>query len=68
MKKGIHPAYKPVVVTCACGATFETMSAKDNVRVEICSSCHPLFTGQEKFIDTAGRIDRFNKKYSKKKK
>ena len=68
MKTGIHPEYKQATIICACGAVYETMSTRENIRVEICSSCHPLFTGKEKFIDTAGRIDRFKKKYSKAKK
>ncbi|HHV56461.1 MAG TPA: 50S ribosomal protein L31 [Firmicutes bacterium] len=63
MKKGIHPEYYKTVVTCACGATFETGSTKKNLRVEICSHCHPLFTGQQKIIDTGGRVERFTKKF-----
>jgi large subunit ribosomal protein L31 len=64
MKSGIHPNYSKVVVKCGCGATFETRStAKDEIHVEICSMCHPFFTGKQKFIDTAGRIERFQKKF-----
>lgn len=60
MKNGIHPAYHQITVTCACGNTFETGSTlKDNLRVEICSNCHPLYTGKSKLIDTTGRVDRF---------
>ena len=64
MKSGIHPAYNPVKVICACGHVFQTRSThKGDIRVEICSSCHPFFTGRQKLVDTAGRIDRFEKKY-----
>ena len=66
MKAGIHPAYEEVNVICACGHTFKTRSAhKGDIRVEICSSCHPFFTGKQKLIDTEGRVDRFQKKYQK---
>jgi large subunit ribosomal protein L31 len=66
MKPGIHPAYEEISVTCACGNTFRTRSAhKGNIRVEICSNCHPFFTGRQKLIDTEGRVDRFQKKYQK---
>jgi large subunit ribosomal protein L31 len=66
MKAGIHPAYQEVKVTCACGHSFVTRSAhKGDIRVEICSSCHPFFTGKQKLIDTEGRVDRFQKKYQK---
>src|SRR6266581_9402464 len=65
MKAGIHPAYEEVNVICACGHTFKTRSThKGDIRVEICSSCHPFFTGKQKLIDTAGRVDRFEKKYA----
>src|SRR5438874_6678600 len=65
MKAGIHPAYNEINVICACGHTFKTRSThKGDIRVEICSSCHPFFTGKQKLIDTAGRIDRFERKYS----
>ncbi len=63
MKEGIHPNYKKTTVTCACGNTFETGSVKDELRVEICSECHPFFTGRQKFIDKGGRVDKFKKKY-----
>jgi large subunit ribosomal protein L31 len=66
MKAGIHPAYEEVNVVCACGHKFRTRSAhKGDIRVEICSSCHPFFTGKQKLIDTEGRVDRFTKKYQK---
>ncbi|MBO5396825.1 MAG: 50S ribosomal protein L31 [Clostridia bacterium] len=64
MKQGIHPNYKPTVVKCACGATIETSSTKENLRVDICSSCHPFFTGKQKLVDTGGRVDRFKKRYN----
>ncbi len=63
MKKGIHPEYKKAVVRCACGETFETGSVKEELKVEICSKCHPFFTGRQKFVDTGGRVDRFKRKY-----
>ncbi|MBW1615995.1 MAG: 50S ribosomal protein L31 [Deltaproteobacteria bacterium] len=65
MKKGIHPEYKQTSITCACGNKVETSSTKSNIRVEICSHCHPFFTGKQKLVDTAGRIERFRKKYEK---
>lgn len=65
MKQGIHPTYKPVVVTCACGNTFETRSTKDSIKLDICSTCHPFYTGKQKLIDTEGRVDKFRKKYKK---
>jgi large subunit ribosomal protein L31 len=68
MKEGIHPKYDDVTVKCHCGATFETRSTKGGeITTEICSSCHPFFTGKQKLIDTAGRIERFRKKYGEKK-
>lgn len=63
MKKGIHPEYVDCTVTCGCGTTFKTRSARPELRVEICSNCHPFFTGQQKFLDTAGRVERFTKKF-----
>lgn len=63
MKKGIHPEYVESSVTCACGNTFTTKSTKKEIRVEICSQCHPFFTGKQKFIDSAGRVEKFRKKY-----
>ncbi|CCQ94997.1 ribosomal protein L31 [[Clostridium] ultunense Esp] len=64
MKQGIHPPYELATVTCACGNTFQTGSVKKNLRVEICSECHPFFTGKQKYVDTGGRVDRFKKKYN----
>ena len=65
MKAGIHPAYNEVKVICACGNTFATRSThKGDIRVEICSNCHPFFTGRQKLVDTEGRVDRFQKKYA----
>lgn len=64
MKKGIHPEYKLGKVRCACGAEFETRSTIGDITVEICSQCHPFFTGKQKLIDTAGRVDKFMKKYA----
>jgi len=67
MKQGIHPEYKEIKVQCACGNVFTTRSTrKDDLQVEICSECHPFFTGKQKLVDTAGRVDRFNKRYGKK--
>jgi large subunit ribosomal protein L31 len=63
LKQGIHPEYKIAKVTCACGNTFETRSTVDKLNVEICSNCHPFFTGKQKLIDTAGRVEKFLKKY-----
>ena len=63
MKKDIHPKYEPTTITCACGEVIHTRSTKKNIRVEICSKCHPFFTGDKKYVDTAGRIERFQKKY-----
>ena len=63
MKKDIHPDYKPAKVTCACGNTIDTYSTAGDMQVEICSNCHPFFTGKQKLVDTAGRVERFNKKY-----
>ncbi|MBA3062257.1 MAG: 50S ribosomal protein L31 [Atribacteria sp.] len=64
MKKDIHPKYEKATISCACGNSFETGSTKKNMKVEICSACHPLFTGKQKIIDAAGRVERFNKKYN----
>jgi large subunit ribosomal protein L31 len=68
MKKGIHPEYVECRVTCACGNTFLTRSTKKEIRVEICSQCHPFFTGKQKLMDSAGRIEKFRKKYGDSKK
>jgi len=64
MKKGIHPQYKETTVTCACGQVIHTRSTKQNIRVEICSNCHPFFTGKQKLVDSAGRVEKFRKKYN----
>ena len=66
MKPEIHPNYVPVTVSCACGATHDIRSTLSSFQIDICADCHPFFTGKEKVMDTAGRIDRFNKKYGKK--
>ncbi|RJX34382.1 MAG: 50S ribosomal protein L31 [Desulfarculus sp.] len=64
MKEGIHPEFKSVSVRCACGNEFTSASTKDEIRVEICSACHPFFTGKQKLVDSAGRVERFYKKYA----
>lgn len=66
MKKGIHPVYKSATIKCACGQAYETYSTRGDYNVEICSSCHPFYTGKQKLVDTAGRVERFNKKYGRK--
>jgi large subunit ribosomal protein L31 len=63
MKKDIHPKYVKARITCACGATYEVSSVKEELKVEICSNCHPFFTGKQKFVDTGGRVERFKRKY-----
>ena len=63
MKKGIHPEYVDCTVTCGCGHSFKTRSTRPELRVEICSNCHPFFTGQQKFVDTAGRVEKFRRRY-----
>lgn len=63
MRKGIHPEYVEATVHCACGNTFTTRSTKKEIRVEICSQCHPFFTGKQKMVDTAKRVEKFKKKY-----
>jgi len=65
MKKDIHPEYKQTTIRCACGNELEAGSTKSDIRVEICSKCHPFYTGKQKLVDTAGRIERFRKKYEK---
>ena len=66
MKQAIHPNYHEISVQCACGSTFQTRSTrKGDLHIEICSECHPFFTGKQKLVDTAGRVDRFNKRYGK---
>jgi len=64
MKEGIHPNYFKTTATCACGAAYEIGSNKENVRIDICSNCHPLFTGKEKLLDAEGRVQKFQKKYA----
>jgi large subunit ribosomal protein L31 len=66
MQEGIHPNYGKAVVRCACGETWETGSTKKDLHVEICSSCHPFFTGKQKLVDAGGRVDKFKKKYNMK--
>ncbi len=63
MKPKIHPEYREVEVTCACGNSFKTRSTKEELRLEICSACHPFFTGRQKLVDSAGRVERFQRKY-----
>ena len=63
MKQGIHPKYEVATVTCACGNVFETRSTKGNMQVDICNVCHPFYTGKQRVVDTAGRIDKFRQKY-----
>lgn len=67
MKEGIHPSYAEAKVVCACGETFITRSTKKNIRVDICSKCHPFFTGKQKIVDAEGRVEKFKKKYSRSK-
>jgi large subunit ribosomal protein L31 len=64
MKEGIHPKYENATVTCGCGNKFTTRSTKKNITVEICSACHPFFTGKMKFLDTTGRVEKFQRKYN----
>jgi large subunit ribosomal protein L31 len=66
VKAGIHPEYVEATITCACGEVIHTRSTRPNIRVEICSKCHPFFTGKQKLIDTAGRVERFQRKYGRK--
>ncbi|HKJ71837.1 MAG TPA: 50S ribosomal protein L31 [Gammaproteobacteria bacterium] len=65
MKEGIHPEYVSATVTCACGNTFETRSTLESIHVDVCSACHPFFTGKQKIVDTAGRVEKFRRKYGK---
>lgn len=67
MKKGIHPKYVKCIITCACGNTIETRSTVEKISVDLCSNCHPFFTGKQKIVDSAGRVEKFMKKYSKRK-
>ena len=64
MKEGIHPEYKETTISCACGNVITTRSTRKDIKIEICSKCHPFMTGKQKIIDTAGRVDRFKKKYA----
>jgi len=66
VKEGIHPEYKEVKAACACGESFETMSTQQSIHVDICSKCHPFFTGKQKLVDAEGRVEKFRKKYAKK--
>ena len=68
MREKIHPKYFETTITCICGNVIHTRSTKQNIRVEICSSCHPFFTGKQKFVDSAGRVEKFQKRYAAKKK
>lgn len=64
MKPEIHPEFKETTITCVCGAIHKTMSARDDMKVEVCSKCHPFFTGKRKIVDTAGRVEKFRRKYN----
>ena len=66
MKEGIHPNYVECTVRCACGETYVTKSTKGDMKVDICSKCHPFYTGRQKLVDTGGRVDRFNRRFAKK--
>jgi len=63
MKSEIHPHYENTVISCACGASYRTRSTRDNIKIGICAACHPFFTGEQKFVDTAGRVDKFKRRY-----
>ncbi len=65
MRANIHPTYEETTITCACGAVIHTRATKKNIRVEICSNCHPFFTGEKRYVDSAGRIERFKQRYTK---
>ena len=65
MKEGIHPNYRVTTVRCACGNEFQVGSTKENIRVEICSNCHPFYTGKQKLVDTGGRVERFKRRFAK---
>ncbi len=67
MKPKIHPEYKETTITCACGEVIHTRSTSQNIRIEICSKCHPLYTGKQKFVDSAGRVEKFRRKYGQQK-
>ncbi|MEG0769879.1 MAG: 50S ribosomal protein L31 [Ruthenibacterium sp.] len=64
MKEGIHPKYEESTVTCACGNVFQTRSTRKDIRIEVCSKCHPFYTGKQKLVDTGGRVDRFKKRFN----
>lgn len=64
MKQGIHPKYAPTTITCACGEVIETSSTKKDLKVEVCSKCHPFYTGKQKLVDTGGRVDRFKRRFN----
>jgi len=64
MKQGIHPDYVECTVTCGCGATFQTNASRPTIHVEVCSQCHPFYTGKQKYVDTAGRVERFQRRYN----
>jgi len=64
VKENIHPKYETATITCACGEVFETRSTRKDIRVEICSKCHPFYTGKQKLVDTGGRVDRFKKRFN----
>ena len=64
MKEGIHPKYEKTTIRCACGAVYETASTKPNISVEVCSKCHPFFTGKQKLVETGGRVDRFKRRFN----
>lgn len=65
MKEGIHPEYKQTTITCACGNVIATGSTKENIQVEICSACHPFYTGKQKLVDTGGRVEKFNRRFKR---
>lgn len=65
MREGIHPEYKQTTIRCACGNVIETGSTKENIQVEICSKCHPFFTGKQKLVDTGGRVEKFNRRFKR---
>ncbi|MBI3319545.1 MAG: 50S ribosomal protein L31 [Candidatus Omnitrophica bacterium] len=66
MKTGIHPEYVACTITCSCGTVYHTRSTRQQIHIEICANCHPFFTGQQRFVDTAGRVEKFRRKYTKK--
>ena len=65
MRKDVHPEYKETTITCACGQVIHTRATRQNIRVDICSNCHPFFTGEKRYVDSAGRIERFKQRYAK---